>query len=100
MPLIVRAVVMKVRLRMLSSHPHPEYSSMNDHSSLLIRNKLPSRCKKASNTASELSVSMRLCSLLFNTGCNKIIAPCTLYTKNGIFYFCNRSNHLIYMYVR
>ena len=25
-------------------------------------------------------------------GCNKIIAPCTLYTKNGIFYFCNRSN--------
>ena len=27
-----------------------------------------------------------------HTGCNKIIAPCTLYTKNGIFYFCNRSN--------
>ena len=32
--------------------------------------------------------------------CNKIIAPCTLYTKKGIFYFCNRSNRLIYMYVR
>ena len=38
--------------------------------------------------------------VLINTGCNKIIAPCTLYTKNGIFYFCNRSNRLIYMYVR
>ena len=35
-----------------------------------------------------------------HTWCNKIIAPCTLYTKNGIFYFCNRSNRLIYMYVR
>ena len=34
------------------------------------------------------------------TGCNKIIAPCTRYTKKGIFYFCNRSNRLIYMYVR
>ena len=34
------------------------------------------------------------------TGCNKIIARCTIYTKNGIFYFCNRSNRLIYMYVR
>ena len=33
-------------------------------------------------------------------GCNKIIVRCTLYTKNGIFYFCNRSNRLIYMYVR
>ena len=30
--------------------------------------------------------------LLMYIGCNKIIAPCTLYTKNGIFYFCNRSN--------
>ena len=37
---------------------------------------------------------------LENTGCNKIIAPCTLYTKKGIFYFCNRSNRLIYMYAR
>ena len=27
-----------------------------------------------------------------HTGCNKIIAPCTLYKKNGIFCFCNRSN--------
>ena len=35
-----------------------------------------------------------------NAGCNKIIAPCTLYTKNEISYFCNRSNRLIYMYVR
>ena len=26
------------------------------------------------------------------TGCNKIIALCTLYTKNGIFYFSDRSN--------
>ena len=35
-----------------------------------------------------------------HTGCNKIIAPCTLYTKKGIFYFCNSSHRLIYMYVR
>ena len=35
-----------------------------------------------------------------NTGCNKIIAPYMLYTKKGIFYFCNRSNRLIYMYLR
>ena len=35
-----------------------------------------------------------------HTGCNKIIAPCTRYTKKGIFYFCNRSNRLIYMYVK
>ena len=34
------------------------------------------------------------------TGCNKIIVPCTLYPKNGIFYFSNKSNRLIYMYVR
>ena len=34
------------------------------------------------------------------TECNKIIAPCTLYTKKGIFYLCNRSNRLIYMYDR
>ena len=34
---------------------------------------------------------------LNNTGCkSKVIAPSTLYTKNGIFYFCNRSNRLIY----
>ena len=38
--------------------------------------------------------------ILCYTGYNKIIAPCTLYTKNGIFYFCNRSNRLIYIYVR
>ena len=38
--------------------------------------------------------------LSMHTGCNKILAPCTLYTKKGIFYFCNRSNRLIYMYVR
>ena len=34
------------------------------------------------------------------TGYNKIIVSCTLYTKKGIFYFCHRSNHLIYKYVR
>ena len=34
------------------------------------------------------------------TGCNKIIASCTRYTKKRIFYFCNRSNRLIYVYVR
>ena len=33
-------------------------------------------------------------------GCNKMIASCTLYTKKGIFYFCNRFNRLIYVYVR
>ena len=33
--------------------------------------------------------------------CSKIIASCTLYTKTGIFYFCNRSTRLIYVvYVR
>ena len=34
------------------------------------------------------------------TGCNRTIAPCMLYTKKGIFYFCNRSNRSIYVFVR
>ena len=34
------------------------------------------------------------------TVCNKFLVPWTLYTKNTTLYFCNRSNRLIYMYVR